>query len=308
MEFRVEELAPCRKRVTVVVPAEQVREEMVARKEPPGYDRFCRELSAEQIAANLAAGKPFVIRFRAPLEGETVVRDLLRGDMVFQNVNLEDLVLLKSDGYPTYHLANVVDDHAMEITHILRGAEWIPTAPLHVLPQLWFRNTWSWGHDSTRPNLRAVGNLAIESEHRHLGKRWWYATERTRPGAPPAGPAPRAPRPAPRSAVVVPSRGGRRAPVGRGRVRRPATRGAAPAPGRRAARRDQRDPARRDRAGTGDAMNENPANADAHVDLDVAVSVLAGPLFYRRLVSREVIDPRYAEQLVDHFLRGAWAV
>lgn len=112
---------------------QQVREAQQARKEPPGYDRHCRNLSAEQVAANLAEGKPCVVRFRVPLDGETVVHDLLRGNMVFQNANLEDLVLLKTDGYPTYHLANVVDDHDMEISHILRGAEWIPTAPLHIL-------------------------------------------------------------------------------------------------------------------------------------------------------------------------------
>ena len=111
---------------------QQVREEQMARKEAPGYDRFCRDLTSEQVAANLAESKPFVVRFRMPLEGETTVHDLLRGEMVFQNANLEDLVLLKSDGYPTYHLANVVDDHAMEISHILRGEEWIPTAPIHV--------------------------------------------------------------------------------------------------------------------------------------------------------------------------------
>lgn len=111
---------------------QQVREEQIARKEPPGYDRFCRNLTPEQIAANLDAGKPCTIRFRMPLDGVTKVFDLLRGEMLFQNENLEDLVLLKSDGYPTYHLANVVDDHEMEISHILRGAEWIPTAPLHI--------------------------------------------------------------------------------------------------------------------------------------------------------------------------------
>ncbi len=111
---------------------QRVREEQQARKEPPGYDRFCRDLSPEQITTNLAAGLPFVIRFRMPLEGETAVHDLLRGEMLFQNENLEDLVLLKTDGYPTYHLANVVDDHEMEISHILRGAEWIPSAPLHL--------------------------------------------------------------------------------------------------------------------------------------------------------------------------------
>jgi glutamyl-tRNA synthetase len=111
---------------------QQVREEQAARKEAPGYDRFCRDLAPEVVQANLAAGMPCSVRFRMPLGGETRVVDLLRGEIVFQNSNLEDLILLKSDGYPTYHLANVVDDHLMEISHILRGEEWIPTAPIHV--------------------------------------------------------------------------------------------------------------------------------------------------------------------------------
>jgi glutamyl-tRNA synthetase len=111
----------------------KVREEQTARKLPPGYDRHCRDLPAEMVAANLAAAMPYVIRFRTPLEGETRVQDMIRGEIVYQNSTLEDLVLLKSDGYPTYHLANVVDDHLMAISHILRGEEWIPTAPLHVL-------------------------------------------------------------------------------------------------------------------------------------------------------------------------------
>jgi len=111
---------------------QQVREAQQARKEPPGYDRHCRSLSEAEITAKLAAGEKHVVRFRMPREGETVVTDLLRGEMVFQNVTLEDLVLLKTDGFPTYHLANVVDDHDMEISHILRGEEWIPTAPVHI--------------------------------------------------------------------------------------------------------------------------------------------------------------------------------
>ena len=141
----------------------QVREEQVARKEPPGYDRFCRDLDQAQIDANLGEGKPFVIRFRAPLEGETVVHDLLRDDMVFQNTNLEDLVLLKSDGYPTYHLANVVDDHAMEITHILRGAEWIPTAPLHVL--LYRASGWDVPLFAHMPLILAPGGGKLSKRH-----------------------------------------------------------------------------------------------------------------------------------------------
>ncbi len=109
-----------------------VREEKQKNKLPPGYDRHCRNLSAEEVQAKLDAGETHVIRFKMPLDGETVVPDLLRGNIVYQNDTLEDLVILKTDGYPTYHLAVVVDDHEMDITHVTRGPEWIPTAPLHV--------------------------------------------------------------------------------------------------------------------------------------------------------------------------------
>jgi glutamyl-tRNA synthetase len=142
---------------------QQVREEQIARKEPPGYDRFCRYLTPEQVAANLAAGMPFTIRFRMPLEGETKVYDLLRGEMVFQNVHLEDLVLLKSDGYPTYHLANVVDDHEMEISHILRGAEWIPTAPLHL--RLYEAFGWEAPQLAHMPLILAPGGGKLSKRH-----------------------------------------------------------------------------------------------------------------------------------------------
>lgn len=94
--------------------------------EKRGYDRHCRDLN---LGPDIG---PHVIRFRMPLDGETTVNDIIRGPIVFQNAELEDLVLLKSDGLPTYHLANVIDDHFMEISHILRADEWIATAPLHV--------------------------------------------------------------------------------------------------------------------------------------------------------------------------------
>jgi glutamyl-tRNA synthetase len=110
----------------------QVREDLQKRGLPPGYDRHCRNLSAEEVQAKLDAGESHVVRFKMPREGETVVPDLLRGDIVYENDKLEDLVILKSDGFPTYHLAVVVDDHEMKITHVTRGPEWIPTAPLHV--------------------------------------------------------------------------------------------------------------------------------------------------------------------------------
>ncbi|GAB4446522.1 MAG: glutamate--tRNA ligase [Anaerolineae bacterium] len=108
-------------------------EELAARRagKGGGYDRRCRYLTPEARAEYAAQGRPFVVRFKMPLEGETVIDDLIRGPIRFQNDQLQDLVLLKSDGYPTYHLANVVDDHFMRISHILRADEWIPTAPVH---------------------------------------------------------------------------------------------------------------------------------------------------------------------------------
>ncbi|MGH2614663.1 MAG: glutamate--tRNA ligase, partial [Thermomicrobiales bacterium] len=142
---------------------QRVREEQIARKEAPGYDRFCRDLPPEQVQANLDAGMPYAVRFRMPLDGETRVHDLLRGEMVFQNANLEDLILLKSDGYPTYHLANVVDDHLMEISHILRGDDWIPTAPLHV--RLYAAFGWEAPTLAHMPLILAPGGGKLSKRH-----------------------------------------------------------------------------------------------------------------------------------------------
>ncbi len=104
---------------------EALRKEQQARGATPGYDRHCRE-------RGLGPGcGPHVVRFKMPLEGETTIQDQIRGPITFQNADLQDLVLLKSDGLPTYHLANVVDDHLMQISHIMRADEWIATAPLH---------------------------------------------------------------------------------------------------------------------------------------------------------------------------------
>ncbi|MBX6341483.1 MAG: glutamate--tRNA ligase [Thermomicrobiaceae bacterium] len=111
---------------------EQVRRDLQARGLPPGYDRFCRNLTPDEVEARLAQGETPVIRFKMPDTGTTTLHDVLRGDITYENRLLEDLVLLKSDGFPTYHLANVVDDHYMEISHIMRAEEWIPTAPLHL--------------------------------------------------------------------------------------------------------------------------------------------------------------------------------
>lgn len=97
-----------------------------------GYDRHCRAVDPAEAAARAAAGEAHVIRLIVP-DGQVTVRDRLRGDVVFDLAQLDDQVLLKSDGMPTYHLANVVDDHLMEITHVIRAEEWISSTPKHVL-------------------------------------------------------------------------------------------------------------------------------------------------------------------------------
>ncbi|MGQ9517555.1 MAG: glutamate--tRNA ligase [Anaerolineae bacterium] len=112
---------------------EAMREEQRRRGEPPGYDRHCRYLTAKRRAEYEAQGIKPVIRLAVPLEGQTSFTDVIRGTITVDNSSLDDLVLLKSDGYPTYHLANVIDDHLMRISHIMRADEWLPSVPKHVL-------------------------------------------------------------------------------------------------------------------------------------------------------------------------------
>ncbi len=112
---------------------ESMRREQIERKQPPGYDRHCRYLAREKRTELEASGITPVVRFKSPLEGQTSFYDLLRGDIVFENSTLDDFVLLKSDGYPTYHLANIVDDHLMVISHVLRADEWLSSTPRHIL-------------------------------------------------------------------------------------------------------------------------------------------------------------------------------
>lgn len=111
----------------------RLREEQRARGESPGYDRHCRNLSAEERAGYEAEGTTPVLRLKMPLEGEISFEDVIRGEITFSFEDLEDIVLLKSDGFPTYHFANVVDDHLMKISHIMRGDEWISSVPPHLV-------------------------------------------------------------------------------------------------------------------------------------------------------------------------------
>jgi glutamyl-tRNA synthetase len=144
----------------------QVNDERQQRGEQPGYDRHCRDLTAAERAAREADGITPVIRFKMPLDGETVVQDLVRGEVTFENALQQDAVLLKSDGFPTYHLAHVIDDHFMAISHVMRSNEWLPSLPLHW--QLWEALDWpkpEYAHLPVLLNPNGKGKLS----KRHAG-------------------------------------------------------------------------------------------------------------------------------------------
>ncbi len=111
---------------------EVLREEQRKTGQPPRYDRHCLDLPDDEVQARLAKNEPSVIRLRVP-EGQTTVHDAIRGDVVFDHAEVDDQVLLKSDGFPTYHLAVVVDDHDMKVTTVIRGEEWLPSTPKHLM-------------------------------------------------------------------------------------------------------------------------------------------------------------------------------
>ncbi len=112
---------------------DQVRQKLIALKLPPAYDRHCRDLPKEESARRTAAGEAHVVRMKVPIGGETTFDDIVRGKVTIAYKVLDDQVLLKSDGFPTYHLAVVVDDHLMKISHVIRGEEWISSTPKHIL-------------------------------------------------------------------------------------------------------------------------------------------------------------------------------
>ncbi|MBI2935946.1 MAG: glutamate--tRNA ligase, partial [Chloroflexi bacterium] len=124
---------------------------------PPGYDRHCRDLPEEE-----QQGVPSVVRCRVPLEGSISLHDLIHGEVTWENRLLDDFVLLKSDGFPTYHLANVVDDNLMRITHVMRAEEWLPSAPRHLL----LYNAFGW-----QPPLFAHMPMILGMDRAKLSKR-----------------------------------------------------------------------------------------------------------------------------------------
>jgi glutamyl-tRNA synthetase len=142
---------------------DKMRQDQAARKLPPGYDRHCRGLGAAQVEAEKANGIVPVVRFKSPLEGKTAVTDLIRGEVVFDNSVQDDFVLFKSDGYPTYHLANIVDDHFMEISHVLRAEEWLSSTPRHVL--LYRALGWQPPHFAHLPMILGPDKSKLSKRH-----------------------------------------------------------------------------------------------------------------------------------------------
>ena len=117
---------------------DKLRAEQMQEKQQLGYDGHCTHLSEEDIAQRLAANEPHVVRMHVPREGQCTFEDMLRGEISIDWAQIDMQILLKADGMPTYHLANVVDDHLMEISHVIRGEEWINSAPKHILLYQYF--------------------------------------------------------------------------------------------------------------------------------------------------------------------------
>ncbi len=117
---------------------DQIREMQIAHKLPPAYDKHCRNLSPAEVEARRDSQPTSVIRMKIPTEGEITFSDIIRGSVTFNYKAVDDQVLLKSDGFPTYHLAVVVDDHYMNISHVIRGEEWLSSTPKHILLYYYF--------------------------------------------------------------------------------------------------------------------------------------------------------------------------
>lgn len=147
-----------------------VRQSMQNEGKPPMYDKHCRTLDPEE-AATRAMSEPHVVRMKVP-EGETIsFVDAIRGEITFESSVVDDQVLMKSDGYPTYHLAVVVDDHLMEITHTVRGEEWISSAPKHVLLYRYFG--WDMPVFIHTPLLRNPDRSKLSKRHSHTAASWY---------------------------------------------------------------------------------------------------------------------------------------
>lgn len=151
---------------------DEMREKLMAEKKQAQYNSDSRKfmknslsLSQEEVKQRLDSGEPYVVRLKIPAEGEVSFTDLVRGKVIFQCNQLDDKVLMKGDGMPTYHMANIVDDHFMEITHVIRGEEWLPSTPLHVLLYRYL------GWEDTRPQFSHLPLILKPNGKGKLSKR-----------------------------------------------------------------------------------------------------------------------------------------
>ncbi len=140
-----------------------LRTEQARLKQPPRYDRHCRDLSEAERQERAERGLKAVVRFKTPLDGRTSFADVVRGDVTFENATLDDFIIVKSDRYPTYHLASVVDDHLMEISHVLRAEEWLPSTPRHLL--LYQALGWQPPHFAHLPMLLGKDRSKLSKRH-----------------------------------------------------------------------------------------------------------------------------------------------
>ena len=139
--------------------------------QPPMYDRHCLHLSSAEINRRKKAGQKYVIRLKVPRQETIVVTDLIRGQIEFQGRTIDDQVLIKSDGFPTYHLAVVVDDHLMKISHIVRGEEWLPSSPKHELIYRYLG--WQPAIYVHHPTLRNPDKSKLSKRHGHAAVDWY---------------------------------------------------------------------------------------------------------------------------------------
>ncbi len=150
---------------------EELRQKQQQEKIPTMYDRHCRNLSEEEVKKKLESGEPWVIRLKMPDNKDYVVKDELRGEIHFDLTLIEDAVLIKSDGFATYHLAAMVDDHLMQTSHIVRGEEWLPSLPKHFVLYDYFG--WDKPKFVHTPALRNPDKSKLSKRHGHTSVIWY---------------------------------------------------------------------------------------------------------------------------------------
>ena len=139
--------------------------EKMQKQNTPHYDGLCRNIPVDEAEKRIENSESYVIRFKTPKEGKTIVKDLLRGEIIFDNRTLDDYIIVKSDGWALYHLASIVDDHLMQISHVIRGSEWLSTSPLHHL--IWQAFGWNepiWVHLSVFLKPSGKGKMSKREE------------------------------------------------------------------------------------------------------------------------------------------------